>query len=289
MAMALWLKLLLLIVVALLVIGTGNIAYGAWRWQRGTHTLRAQLQSARLPITPTAYDAREIEGLPAPVQRYFRAVLQAGQPMVAAVQLRHAGQFNTGETQAQWRGFTSSQVTITRRPGFDWDGRIGMGLGVRVFVHDAYVAGEGLLHAALLGLMPLADIRGTPEAAQGELMRFLAEAAWYPTALLPSQGVRWEAINSMAARATLTDGVTTVALDVHFDAAGLISSVRAAARSRMVHGTLVATPWQGRFWSYTVRDGIRIPLEGEVAWELPEGVWPYWRGRVTQIAYEFGP
>jgi hypothetical protein len=93
----------------------------------------------------------------------------------------------------------------------------------------------------------------------------------------------------MAARATLTDGVTTVALDVHFDAAGLISSVRAAARSRMVHGTLVATPWQGRFWSYTVRDGIRIPLEGEVAWELPEGVWLYWRGRVTQIAYEFGP
>ena len=111
--------------------------------------------------------------------------------MVAAVQIRHAGQFNTGETQAQWRGFTSSQVTVTRRPGFDWDGRIGMGPGVRVFVHDAYVAGAGLVHAALLGLVPLADIRGTPEAAQGELLRFLAEAAWYPTALLPSQGVRW--------------------------------------------------------------------------------------------------
>ena len=76
----------------------------------------------------------------------------------------------------------------------------------------------------------------------------------------------------MAARATLTDGVTSVALDFHFDAEGLISSVRAATRYRMVNGALVATPWQGRFWSYTVRDGIGIPLEGEVAWELPEGV-----------------
>jgi hypothetical protein len=65
--------------------------------------------------------------------------------------------------------------------------------------------------------------------------------------------------------------------------------VRAAARSRTVQGVLVATPWHGRFWSYAVRDGMRIPLEGEAAWELPEGVWPYWRGRVTQIAYEFAP
>jgi hypothetical protein len=223
------------------------------------------------------------------VQRYFHAVLQDGQPLVAAVQIRHAGQFNTGETQAQWRRLTSSQVTITRRPGFDWDGRIGMGLGVRVFVHDAYVAGEGLVHAALLGLVTLADLRGTPEAAHGELMRFMAEAVWYPTALLPSQGVYWEALDDLSARATLTDGATTVTLDLRFDAEGLVRSVRAAARSRMVNGVLVATPWQGRFWSYAVRDGIRIPLEGEVAWELPEGLWPYWRGCIRQIAYEFAP
>lgn len=283
------LNIIVFIVVALLVIVAGTIAYGAWRWHSGTHALRARLQGARLPIAPTTYDAREIAGLPPPVQRYFRTVLQDGHPLVAAVQIRHAGQFNTGETQAQWRRFTSSQVTVTRRPGFDWDGRIGMGPGVRVFVHDAYVAGEGLLHAALLGLVSLADIRGTSEVAQGELLRFLAEAAWYPTALLPSQGVRWEALDDTAARATLTDGATTVALDVRFDTAGLISSVRAAARYRTVQGVLVATPWRGRFWSYAVRDGMRIPLEGEVAWELPEGVWPYWRGRITQIAYAWAP
>ena len=87
--MALWLKLLPLIVVALLVIGTGTIAYGALvlaAWH--PYAASAAAERAPPPITPTAYDAREIEGLPAPVQRYFRAVLQAGQPMVAAVQLR---------------------------------------------------------------------------------------------------------------------------------------------------------------------------------------------------------
>ena len=34
---------------------------------------------------------------------------------------------------------------ITRRPGFDWDARIMVLPGVPAHVHDAYVAGEGLL------------------------------------------------------------------------------------------------------------------------------------------------
>lgn len=134
--------------------------------------------------------------------------------------------------------------------------------------------------------MTLADIRGTPEAAQGELMRFLAEAVWYPTALLPSQGIRWEA-DAGSAKATLTDGVTTASLVFQFNEEGLISGVRAAARPRTVNGALVATPWKGRFWGYDMRDGMRVPLEGEVAWELPEGSWPYWRGRATEITYDF--
>ena len=66
--------------------------------------------------------------------------------------------------------------------------------GLVVRVHDAYAAGEGMLHAALFGLFTVADLRGTRDIAEGELIRFLAETAWYPTALLPGQGVRWDAV-----------------------------------------------------------------------------------------------
>ncbi len=82
--------------------------------------------------------------------------------------------------------------------------------GLPVRVHDAYVAGEGILHASLLGLFPVVDMRGTSDVAEGELMRFFAEAAWYPTALLPSQGVRWEAVDDNSAYATLTEGDISV-------------------------------------------------------------------------------
>ena len=264
-------------------------AYGTWCWAEGTKALRARLEAARLPPATTRYDARDIESLPAPVQRFFRAVLKDGQPMVTAVSLEHSGTMNMSTTAQRWNPFTSMQRVITRRPGFDWDARIMMLPGVPVHVHDAYIAGAGLLRAAVFGLVRVASMQDTPEMAKGELLRFFAECAWYPTALLPSQGVRWEAVDDSSARATLVDGATSATLTFRFQADGSIGGIRAESRGRAVDGVIGEAPWEGRFWNYETRDGMRIPIEGEIAWMLAEGPWPYWRGRTTALAYEFAP
>jgi hypothetical protein len=214
-------------------------------------------------------------------------VLEEGQPMVAGVHVRHTGTFNMGESTDQWKPFTSDQMVVTQRPGFDWDGRVAMMPGVPARVHDAYVAGEGILHASMLGLFTVVDMRGTSDVAEGELMRFFAEAAWYPTALLPSQGVRWEAVDDHSAYATLEEGDISITMLFAFNEEGLIDTVRAEARGRAVGDEVVPTPWQGRFWNYEERGGMRVPLDGEVTWLLAEGEKPYWRGHITEISYEF--
>ena len=273
-------------VVGVLIIVSFGIAaiYGNYRWQSDTDGLRAKLTNGRQTIKPQIYDQREVEGLPDPVQRFFKTVLKDGQAIVAMVKLSQQGQFNLNETEAKWNPFTATQLVMTQRLGFDWDARIQMAPGVNAFVHDTYLLGEGSLHASLLGLFTLANMRNTPELNQGELLRFLAEAAWYPTALLPSQGVRWDAINDTSARATLTAGATTVSLVFQFNAEGAIATCRAEARYR---DKLTAMPWVGRFWEYSVRNGMLIPLEGEVGWEYPEGTRLYFKGRSTEIHYEF--
>jgi hypothetical protein len=281
------LNTLFIVLATLVVVGIAARWYGAYRWTARTQRLRAALDAARAPVRPLVVDFRELDGLPPPVQRFFRAVLKEGQPLVAGVRLQHAGLFNMGETTDQWKAFTSDQQVVPQRPGFDWDGRIAMLPGLPVRVHDAYVAGDGILHASLLGLYAVADLRGGGDMAQGELMRFFAEMTWYPTALLPSQGVRWGSVDDRSASATLTDEQNSVALRFTFHADGPIDTVHAAARARMVGGTLVQTPWQGRFWNYQERAGMRVPLDGEVAWLLPEGAKPYWRGRITDITFEF--
>lgn len=282
-----WWKVILIALVALVFVITAAILYGANRWQSDTRELQTKMEGTRVPINPKSYEPRELEGLPIAVQRYFRAVLKEGQPLIAAVILEQIGTFNMSETGEQWKPFKSTQRVITRRPGFVWDARIRMAPALNAFVHDAYVAGEGILTAKLFGLLTVMKQPGTPELAQGELMRFFAEAAWYPTALLPSQGVVWEAIDDTQARATLTDRTTTVKLVFQFDDKGLIGSVSSDGRYREVNGELVATPWQGRFWDYEIRNGMMIPLKGEVAWLLPEGRKPYWRGRILRIVYEY--
>ncbi len=286
-------------IAALLVVIVLLTVLGRWRWGKLSDGLFAQLQATRTQpqsqsqsqsqSQPSRFDTRELVGLPAPVRRYFRAVLTDGQPLVAAVNVQHQGSFNLGEDVDRWRPFTSSQQVVTQRPGFVWNGRIKVLPGLDVWVHDAYVAGSGILHPAVAGLISLTDLRGTGEVAQGELLRYFAEAAWYPTALLPSQGVRWEAVDEQSARATLTDGALSVTLTFTFSPEGLMQSCLAQARSRVVGGQTISTPWQGRWSDTQWQGGMRVPMSGEVAWLLASGPKTYWRGSITSLRYEFVP
>jgi hypothetical protein len=279
-----WIQWIAIVSVLITVCLGLSTVHGSYRWQSDTDQLRAKLADGRRTIQPKIYDPKELEGLPAPVQRFFRTVLKDGQAIVAVVKLSQQGQFNLNELKDKWNPFTATQLVITQRLGFDWNARIQMAPGLDAFVHDTYLLGKGNLHASLLGLFTLANMHDTPELSQGELLRFFAEALWYPTALLPSQGVGWEAIDDNSARATLTDGATTVSGVFQFNADGTIATFRAEIRYR---DKLTAMPWGGSFRDYAVCDGMLIPLEGEVGWEYPEGIRLYFKGRTTEISYEF--
>ncbi|MGB5832264.1 MAG: DUF6544 family protein, partial [Thiohalocapsa sp.] len=245
------------------------------------------LETARLVPFPTAFDVAELDSLPTPVRRYLGMVLADGQPMITAAAIAQRGSFNMSDSGEQWRPFRSEQRVIMRRPGFDWDARITMLPGLTVRVHDAYVAGEGVLFASLLGLVPVVDLQGMPALAEAELMRFLAEAPWYPTLLLPSQGVQWDAVDGDAALVTLSDGEVSASLLFRFGSDGLAASVHAEARARTVGGLQVPTPWEGHWTAYERRNGMLVPTEGEVAWVFTNGARPYWRGRIIALKHEF--
>ena len=261
--------------------------YGTARWNAATTQLLNRLDAAQVNAAPQFFNAAELEGLPAPVKRYFKTVLKDGQPIITAATVQHSGTFNMGETTDNWKPFTSTQRIVTRRPAFDWDARIKMFPGVAAHIHDSYIAGSGLLKVAILGWIPVADLPATADLSRGEFMRFCVEAAWYPTALLPSQGVVWQAVNAQTANATFTDGGITVALTFTFSANGLIDTVRAESRGRLVASVMTQAPWQGHFWNYAERSGMWVPLESDVAWMLPEGRKTYYRSLMTTAKYEF--
>ena len=251
---------LTLILVAVLLLGAR--LYGTHRWNSETEELRARLEAAREPVRPRTVDFGGLKGLPAPVGRYFRTVIRDGQPMVASVRLRHEGTFNMGEgAEDSWKPLTSDQVVVVQRPGFDWNGRVAMVLGLPVRVHDSYAAGEGVLHASVLGLFSVADMRGSGEVAEGELMRFFAEAAWYPTALLPSQGVLWEAAGDRSAYATLTEGDQCSSRSTSVG-----SSTRCAPRSAVVRWAAGSSRRPGKVASGTTESTAACWYRSTARW-----------------------
>jgi hypothetical protein len=200
------------------------------------------------------------------------------------------GEFNMGTPgKDNWKPFTATQDFVPAAPGFVWDARIAMAPGMPVLVRDGFVGGAGSMHGAIWGLWPVVDAEGTPAIAAAALQRYLAEAAWLPTALLPSQGITWTAIDETRSLATIRGGSITTSVEFRFGADGLIQSIFVPDRIFDNGKDPPAPhPWQGRNLNYQEQQGIKVPNDSVVEWLFPTGTFAYWRGRPTHIEYEYG-
>lgn len=281
--------ILSLILVAVIV----TLAIGELRWRRTCRMLEQRL----LPpnnCQSTNYDPAELADLPAPVQRYFSKVLTPNQALIACAEVHQKGRINLVEEGSQWRPFKAKQIAQCQLPGFDWQARVSLFPGVIAYVHDAYLQGEGLLSVSLLGLLKLVQQNDRTDMAEAELYRYLAEAPWYPTVLLPQksqhgskQGVVWQPIDDTRAMATLADHSVSVSMIFEFNEQDLISTVMATARGRSVGDKVIPTAWQGRHSNYQRVQGMLVPMQSEVAWLLASGRQSYWLGNIQSIEYQF--
>jgi hypothetical protein len=245
-------------------------------------------ESAPRPASRTV-DFALLTELPPPVARFFRHVLTDGQNMIHMTRLQQSGLLRTSTATESWLPFTATQVVMPAATGFVWNAKVEMPLAAHVRVLDSYAAGMGAGRVSLMSAFPVASEAGVPELNSGALHRYLAEAVWFPTALLPQSGVVWSPINDFSALATLTDQGTTVSLEFRFNEVGEITSVYSAGRFGSFDGEYKKVPWQGHFRDYQVQAGMRIPLYGEVGWYKDGALQLVWKGDIVDMQYEFEP
>jgi hypothetical protein len=270
--------------------GAAALVVGAHLWRRGTTrriaalTQRAQLHGAS---EQRRFRRADLTDLPAPVARYFAFALPDGQAPIRLARVRWVGDMRL-QPIAAWTPFTADQQFTTSPPGFVWDAKVKMMPLIPVRVRDSYVAGVGEMLGRLGGLVNVVNEGGTREMASSALVRWLGEAPWFPTALLPGEGVTWQPVDDSTARATVTDRDIRVSAAFHFAPSGEMTRMT-ATRFRDVDGQGVETPFEGRYDGFDRRHGLMVPRSAEVAWLLPEGRFAYWRGRPNEIAYEEWP
>ena len=181
----------------------------------------------------------------------------------------------------QWKRCTAEQEMSATRVEFAWHARFPIAPFVAMQVRDWYRSGRGGLEARLLGI-PLKRLHG-PEVAKGEAMRYLAELPWAPPAIGANAELEWREVDGRTVEVATMVGGERIAVLLHFDESGDIVASTADERPRDVDGRAVATPFGGEFGDYTVIGGIRVPTTALVYWELPEGRFDYFQGRLTDL------
>lgn len=222
-----------------------------------------------------------LKGLPKTVQRYLRSAGIVDKETIRTVRLKQKGVLRLKEGQ-KWLPFVAEQYFTTCRPAFIWHARVRSFPWVTISVTDMFARGHGRLTAKFLSLIRLADANG-PEVDQGELLRYLAETIWFPTAWL-SDYIQWDSIDGSPARATLTFAGLTVAAAFRFSGGGELDEI-AAERYREENGKFALRRWSGRVEDYREMGGIRIPTRVEVSWYLDSGEFACFRAEITEIEY----
>lgn len=142
-----------------------------------------------------------------------------------------------------WGAFKARQTIALDRCAFDWIARTGpAGL---VSVRDALVDGVGHLHVRALGFITLARAESSAQPIRSELMRYLAELAWAPDAILRNVGLRWRDDGSDRLVVGAGSGETAAEVTLTLDGEGRIAGTFAPNRGALIDGVIIPTPWRG--------------------------------------------
>lgn len=229
------------------------------------------------PATSAVFTESELDGLPAPVQRYLRAAIAPGTPLAVAARIRMRGRIKLG----RWVPFHGREL-LAPMDGFRWNARAA---GI-LSGFDSFAEGRGEMRWKLLGLVPVLRAGG-PNVTRSAAGRAAAEAIWLPTALLPRFGVRWEALDDRHLVASYRIGAVEIEAHQWIDADGrLLSMVFDRWGDPWRTGTWGWYPFGGEVTAHRTFDGLTIPSSGRFGWCYGTDEWSageFFRYEITAL------
>lgn len=193
------------------------------------------------------------------------------------------GTLRTAVDSLRWLSFTALHRVTPSATSFSWDARVRIFGPLSLRVSDGFRDGEGYGKVGTGCGITLARAQGGTDMNTAALQRYLAEAVWYPSALLPQAGVSWSERDAYSATATLRRGSTEASLQFHFRNDGSVERVYSPARARKVGKTFVATPWEGQLDDYGECQGFCLPRRARVGWWLNDELALVWRGDIQRL------
>ena len=257
--------------------------FGQYRFQKlVSREVDILFASAALKVGRDQLRARW-DGLPGPVRRHLQYAVREDAAAIRTARLRHDGFFRTSPKQSWWE-IRGEQYFTAARPGFVWNARVRPAPLLWVEARDALLHERGNMLVKFLSTIPIANA-SSAEIDQGATLRWLAEVAWFPYALV-SDCIQWEPIDDRSARATVAYEGPPASAVFEMDDEGKLVRLRAERYRDLGEGRSALTPWGGDYRDYRNVNGFRVPTSVEVGWDLGAQPWfAYARFRILTLDY----
>lgn len=265
---------------------SGIMAYSANHFEKMVNTETAQMLS-ELDLNNTGkgiVSEQMILGLPLVVQKWLSNSGMVGKENIKTVFIEQDLGMLMKPEQKEWYDAKAKQYFTTSPPAFNWSVSLKMFPLMNVAGRDKFENGKGEMTIKLFSLIPVVNVGDNEKINQATLQRYLAEIVWFPSAAL-SPYITWEAIDNHSANATLEYNGTKGSGVFHFDENGVFIKF-VAMRYKEAEDTEL-TKWTVTATKTEVRNGITIPVEAELGWELDSGNWTWLKLEITNILYNF--
>jgi hypothetical protein len=270
---------------ALLFAGVVAVA-GVVGTRRFARLIRADVESLLAGATPPpggVVTEELLEELPEPARRFLRYAGVIGRPLVGTVRLTQTGQIQVAAGQP-WFPLRAEQHFSVQPPGFVWQAVVPAETLPLLRAKDTFLDGSGRMLITAAGLVPIVDSTG-PELDQGEMLRFLSEMMWFPTAFLGAN-VSFESRDDDSTRVSLTHGGRTATGTIFVDADGKVTKFEADRYHPGDSGKPSLQRWSTPVDEYGEFNGLRIPVRVRAVWHLPTGDLEYIRITITELLYD---
>jgi hypothetical protein len=249
------------------------------------HASRRLLDSARAPAR--RLDIADLTDLPEIAQRYFRHAIAPGTPIYSGVELEMEGTFLLGD-KSKFQAYQMSARQVLRPPEqFVWVPRL-RSSGLTIAGSDALVGGEAWTRFFLIGLIPVANVRSSPDLVRSAQFRGAIEGSlWLPSTMLPENGARWEQVGPNAARVTLGSFSPEIVLHITLSENGAVREVVGQRWSNAnPERRFRLQPFGGTMTAEATFQGLTIPTGISVGNHYgTEAYLPFFQARITHARF----
>ncbi|WP_316360192.1 DUF6544 family protein [Devosia sp.] len=272
------------------VIALVAVGYFLWSHRRAIDEAESAwatiAAAAQQQAGAAVFDPAMVADLPEVAQRYFLHAIAPGTPLRTTVTLRMEGQFLLGDRDSNQPYAMVARQILAPPDAFVWLPVMRSGV-LTITGSDGSLDGKAWMQFWINSLVPVVNAQSTPDLVRSAQFRSAMESIWVPAALLPRDGIAWQAGAADKAIVTISTFENPIVLELTLDETGALTEVVGMRWSDAnPEKTFRLQPFGGTIEAERAFEGYTIPTMVKVGNLFgTDGFLPFFQAEIVEAKY----